>query len=392
VSDGVQFRQNSQRRGGESEAGAREQGPHIPSVSQMLKLAHISDTGPPSNSSQTPASSSSGASASHEQSVSSGQGPSNQGCFRTGRHDPQHTQFETLRKMKLAMDETTCAKKEGEMSFSNVAAASRNIVTTNGQLAESLATAANTFTSSDGEQPVSQSAMPVSCSENKDSTEVITSPDLPASVKGMKKSDLLCEGDNLNAKNMRNSPYGECSDTASSCKKRRVDGTDFSKRSAAVDTSCNSQSDSCIRVTGEGVCASSSSTPVVPPVNTTTTTATTTTTTTTTAVTSSSTEDPSNVPGSSAVKGESSGASGHHSSDSWCRYGSANVTVNASGKTESAASAPSSQHQQVWRISRRVYLRRPRLLALGPRSRNVCRQLSSNGTSSQKNYAAGIFR
>ena len=158
-------------------------------------------------------------------------------------------------------------------------------------------------------------------------------------------------------------------------------------RSAAVDTSCNSQSDSCIRVTGEGVCPSSSSTPVIPPVNTTTTTA--------TAVTSS-TEDPSNVPGSSAVKGESSGASGHHSSDSWCRYGSANVTVNASGKTESTASAtasaPSSQHQRLWRISHRVYLRRPRLLALGPRSRTIFRQLSGNSTLSQKNYAAGIFR
>lgn len=102
VSADVQRRQNNQRRG-ESEAGDTEQEPYIPSVSQMLKSAHISDTGPPSNSSEIPASSS-GASATNEQPVSSEQGPLNETCYRTGTLDPLHTQFEILTKKKLAMD------------------------------------------------------------------------------------------------------------------------------------------------------------------------------------------------------------------------------------------------------------------------------------------------
>jgi hypothetical protein len=57
-----------------------------------------------------------------------------------------------------------------------------------------------------------------------------------------------------------------------------------------------------------------------------------------------------------------------------------------------AATATSSHHQRLWRIGRRVYLRRPRLLTLGNRSRTISRQQSSNSTSSQKNCLAGGFR
>jgi hypothetical protein len=57
----------------------------------------------------------------------------------------------------------------------------------------------------------------------------------------------------------------------------------------------------------------------------------------------------------------------------------------------STPSPANSQHQRFWRISR-VYLRRPRLLAMSSRSRTITRQLGSNSTSSHRNYAASIFR
>jgi hypothetical protein len=381
VSDDVQLRQNNQR-SGESEAGVTEQGPHIPSVSQMLKSAHISDTGPPSNSSQNPACAS-GASPTHEEPVPSEQCTSNQDCFRSGTLEPLHTKFEILTEMKLAMDEKNCAKLKGETSINNVASTSKSIGTTNGD------TAANRFMSSDGEQSVSQCAKPVSFGDHEGSAEEPACQDLPESVKRIRTSDLLGEGDNLKVKNIRYSPYGECSKTASPYKKQRGDGADLRERCAPVDISCNPQSDSCNSVTGEGVCASSSSnTPVVSPVNTTTASTTTTVT--------SSTVDPSTVPSSSAVHDGSSEASAHLPSSSWCRYGSANATTNtnvsADTTTSTTATAASSQHHRLWRVNRRVYLRRPRLLALGPRSRTVFRQLSGNNASSQKNCSAGVFR
>lgn len=372
VSDDVQLRQNNQRRG-ESEAGATEQGPYIPSVSQMLKSAHISDTGPPANSSQIPASSS-GASATNEQPVSGEQGTSNEECCRTGTLDPLHTQY--------------YAKKEEETSINNVAATSKTIVTTTADIAEPVGTAANRFISSDGQQSVSQSVKLVSFGGHEDSAEGPTQQDLTESRKGINASDLPCESDNLNVKNVGNSPYGACSKTASPYKKQRRDGVHSSETSDPVDTLCNSQSDSCISVTGEGVRAnSSSSTPVVPPVN-----ATVATTAATTVT--SSTVDPSTVPSSSAVTNRSTGALGHLS-NSWCRYGSASATINTSVSSDTtaspAATASSSQHQRLWRIGRRVYLRRPRLLTLGHRSRTITRHQSSN-SASQKNCSAGSFR
>jgi len=389
VRDDVHLRQNSQRRGG-SEAGATEQGPYIPSVSQMLKSAHISDTGPPSNSSQIPASSS-GGSATNERPVSSEQGPSNEECYRTGTLDPLHAQFEILTKKKLTVDKKSSAKKEEETSINNVAATSETIVTTTGDIAEPVGTAANRFISSDGQQSVSQSVNLVSFGGHEDSAEGPTQQDLPESRKGIKTSDLPCESDNLNVKNVGNSSYGACSKTASPYKKQPGDGVDSSERSDPV-VLCSSQSDSCISLTGEGVCAnssSSSSTPVVPPVNTTVATTAATTVT-------SSTVDPSTVPSSSAVTNRSSEALGHLPSNSWCRYGSADTTINTNVSSDtsasSAATASSSQHQRLWRISRRVYLRRPRLLTLGHRSRTISRQQSSNSASSQKNCSAGSFR
>jgi hypothetical protein len=137
-----------------------------------------------------------------------------------------------------------------------------------------------------------------------------------------------------------------------------------------------------------------SNTPIIPTVTTTTTTTTTTTATAMT-VTSSSTVDPD------IAQHGSSGASGHQPSSSWYRHaldssGSAPSSVNVANNTAeltntATSSTAGSHHQRLWRISRRVYLRRPRLLALGPRSRTMARQLSSNSTASPKNYTS-IFR
>ena len=388
VSDDVQLRRNNRRRG-DSEAGATEQGPYIPSVSQMLKSAHISDTGPPANSCQIPASSS-GASATNKQPVSGEQGPSNEDCYRTGTPDPLHTQFEILTKKKLAMDKKNYAKKEEETAINNIAATSNTIVTTTADIAEPVGTAANRFISSDGQQSVSQSVKLVSFGGHEDSAEGPTQQDLPESRKGIKTSDLPYESDNLNVKNVGNSPYGACSKTASPYKKQRGGGVDSNETSVPVDILCNSQSDSCISMTGEGVCASSSSsTPVVPPVNATIAT------TAATTVTSSSTVDPSTVPSSSAVANRSSEALGHLLSNTWRRHGSANATINTNVSSDTsappAATASSSQHHRLWRIGRRIYLRRPRLLTLGHRSRTISRQQSSN-SASQKNCSAGSFR
>ena len=387
VRDDVQLRQNNQRRG-ESEAGATEQGPYIPSVSQMLKSAHISDTGPPSNSSQIPASSS-GASATNEKPVSSEQGPPNEDCYRTGTRDLLRTQFEILTKKKLAVDKKSYAKKEEEPS---VAATSKTVVTTTGDIAEPVGTAANRFISNDGRQSVSQSVKLVSFGGHEDSAEGPTQQDLPERRKGIKTSELPCENDNLNVKNVGDSSSGACSKTTSSYKKQRGDGVDSNERSDPVDILCNSQSDRCISTTGEGVCASSSSssTPVIPSVNATIAT------TAATTVASSSTVDPSSVQSSSAVTNRSSEALGHLVSNSWCGYGSANATINTSVSSDTtaspAATTAGSQHQRLWRIGRRIYLRRPRLLTLGHRSRTISRQQSSNSTSSQKNCSAGSFR
>ena len=388
VSNILQLRQNNQRSGG-SEAGSTEQGPHIPSVSQMLKSAHISDTGSPPNSSQIPANTS-GASATNIHPVSSEQGPSNQDCYRTGTLDSPHTQSEILTKQKLAVAKKNYAKKEEEASINNVAATSKTIVTTTVDIAEPVGTTDNRFVYSDGEQSVSQSAKLFSFGGHEDSAEGSTQQDLPDSRKGVRTSNLPCECDNLNVKNIGKSPYGECSKTASPHRKQQGDGVDSDERSDPVDISCKSQSDSAISVTGEDVCASSSTnTPVVPPVNATITTSATT-------VTSCCTVDTSTVPSSSAVTSRFSEALGHLPSNSWCRYGSANVTINTNVSTDMTASpagtAASSQRQRLWRISRRVYLRRPRLLTLGHRSRTISRQQSSNSTSSQKNCLAGSFR
>jgi hypothetical protein len=358
----------------------------------MLKSAHISDTGPPSNTSQISASSS-GGSATNEQPVSSEQGPSNEECYRTGTLDPLHTQFGILTKKKMAVDKKNDAKKEEETSINNVAATSKTIVTTTGSIAVPVGTAANRFISSDGQQSFSQSVKLVSFGGHEDSAEGPTQQDLPESRKGIKTSDLPCESDDLNMKNVGNFPYGACSKTASPYKKQPGDGVDSSERSDPVDILCSSQSDSRISLTGEGVCANSSSnsssTPVVPPVNATiaTTAATTVT---------SSTVDPSTVPSSIAVTNRSSEALGLLPSNSWCRYGSANTTINTNVSSDTSASpaatASSSQPQRLWRISRRVYLRRPRLLTLGHRSRSISRQQSNNSTLSQKNCSAGSFR
>jgi hypothetical protein len=355
----------------------------------MLKSAHISDTGPPSSSSQISASSS-GASAAHERPVSNEQGSSNEDCYRIGTLDPLHTQFEILTKKKLAVDKENHAKEEEETPISNVAATSKTIVNTAGDIAEHVGTAANRFMSSDGEHSVSQSMKMVGFGGHGDSTEGPTQQDLPESRKDIKTAVLHCEADNLHVKNDGNFLYGECSKITSPYKKQRGDGVDSNERSDPVDISSNSQSDSCISVTGEGVCSnSSSSTPVVPPVNVTiaTTAATTVT---------SSTVAPSTVPSSSAVTNRSSEALGHLPSNSWCRYGSANTTINTNVSTDTtasrAATAASSHHQRLWRISRRVYLRRPRLLTLGHRSRTISRQQSSNSAPPQKNVSVGSFR
>jgi hypothetical protein len=351
----------------------------------MLELARISDVGPPSSGSQTPVSSSDG-NAVHESPVTtSDQGPSNQGTLAR-----LHAQFAALTRLKFVMDKTNSTRKEGETSKNNVAVTSRNIVTTNRDTAQPVdtpTTGSKKFKASDGVLPVSQSAKSVTVDDHMGSAEGPSSqPDSAESVVSSRASDLISRSDTVKVENVKNSPgiscgNDECSDTGSPCNKKQGEEMSSSSRSA--------QSDSTVSVTVPDTCSgSNSNTPIIPTI-------TTTTNTTATTVTSSSTIDPN------IVQHESSGASGHQPSSSWCRYAlgssgrapsSVNITGNTAVLTNTSTSSPAgSHHQRLWRISRRIFLRRPRLLALGPRSRTMVRQLSSNNTASHRNFT-NIFR
>lgn len=349
-------RQNSQR------SGDPEPGPHIPSVSQMLELARISDIGP-SVSSEPPASTS-GANLTRELPVTPAeQDVSSQDSARRGRLAQLHAQFEALTGLKLVTAERNSAKEEGECSRNKEDITSRNISAANGNTAQpvSAATAADAdgVESSDGEPSVPQGVKPICFGDHKDTAAEGPSsqPDSAGSVAGIRTSGMDCAS-------------GERNETGSPCKKKR--GTVESKsRSANLDLLHDVRASSSVSASDHDLHASSTGgTPSVPTI-------TTTTATTATTVTSSSAMNPSN----SSVPNESPEASGHQPSNSWCRYAAA-----------SASSAANSQHQRLWRITHRVYMRKPRLLAMGSRSRAITRQPGSNSTSSHRNYAASIFR
>lgn len=370
-------RQNSQR-SGDTEPHATEQGPHIPSVSQMLELARISDIGPPSVSSEPPASTS-GASLTHEQPVTPAkQDVSSQDSAGRDRLAQLHAQFEALTGLKLVMAKQNGAKEEGECSRNIEDVTSRNIGAANGNTAQPVGAAVDRVESSDGEPSVLQSVKPICFGDHKDTVAEGPSsqPDLAGSVVGIRTSGMDCKSDTLKTENVKNSPgtsrlSGEHNETGSPCKKKRG-AVESKSRSANVDLLHDVRASGSLSAASDhDLCASSSGgTPSVPTI-------TTTTATTATTVTSSSVMNPSN----SSVPHESSEVSGHQPSNSWCRYAAA-----------SSSSAANSQHQRLWRITHRVYMRKPRLLAMGPRSRANTLQPGSNSTSSHRNYAASIFR
>jgi hypothetical protein len=369
-------RQNSQRTG-DSEPHATEQGSHIPSVSQMLELARISDVGPPSTNTEHPASSSV-ASLTHEQGVAPvEQDASSQDSTRRGRLARLHAQFEALTGFKLVMAERNGEREEGECSRNNEDVPSRNISASNGNAVQLVSATVDRCKSSDGEPSVSQSAKPICFGDHSDTAEGPTSqPNSAESVVGIRTSGTVCKSDTLKTENVENSQgtpctSGEHSETGSPCKKKRG-AVEPDSRSANMDLLQNVQASGSVSAPHHDLCASTSgsgSALTIPTI-------TTTTSTTATTVTSSSTMNPSN----SAVAHESQEASGHQPSNTWCRYGTA------------SASPASSQHQRLWRITHRVYMRKPRLLAMGSRSRTITRQLGSNSAASHRNYSASIFR
>lgn len=361
-SSDLRYRQNNCR-SGESGPSATEQGPHIPSVSQMLESARISDVGPPSSGSQTPASSSGGSAVREDCVDISDQGASYQRTLAR-----LHTQFTALKRLKFVMDKTDGTRKEGETSKNNVTVTSRN-VTTNRDIAQPVdtpTTGSNTVGSSDGELTVSQSTNFTFDNSSR--------PDSAESADNSRKSDSVCRSDSMKMKNVRHtaemsSRSDETSDTCSPCKKTREE-VGSNKRSA--------QSDCSVSVTVQDVCSGSdSSIPIIPTI-------TTTTATTATTVTASSAMDPY------FMRRESEDL-GHQLSSCLGRYPQASLasapsSVNITGNT--ATSFPVMSREQRLRICRSVYFRRPRLLALGPRSRAMSRQLSSRNTTSHMNYGS----
>ncbi|PNF35022.1 hypothetical protein B7P43_G12139 [Cryptotermes secundus] len=370
-------RQNCQR-SGDSEPHATEPGPHIPSVSQMLELARISDIGP-SVSCEHPASTS-GANLTRGLPVTPGeQDVLNQDSARSDRLAQLHAQFKALTALKLVTAERNSAKEEGECSRNKEDITSRKISATNGSTAQPVSAASDRVVACDGEPSLPQSIKPICFGDPKDTAADGPSsrPDSAGRIAGIRTSGMDCKSNTPKTENVKNSPRtsstsGECNETGSLCKKKR--GPIESKsRSANVDLLHDIQASSSVSASDHDLCASSTGgTPSIPTI-------TTTTATTATTVTSSSAMNPSN----SSVPNESPEATGHQASNSWCRYAAASA---------SASSAANSQHQRLWRITHRVYMRKPRLLAMGFRSRAITRQPGSNSTSSHRNYAASIFR
>ncbi|KDR15571.1 uncharacterized protein LOC110833496 isoform X2 [Zootermopsis nevadensis] len=357
--------------------GATEQGPHIPSMSQMLEeLARISDVSPPSSVSQTPASSGGGSAVCENPVTASDQPPSNQGTLTR-----LHAKFVALTRLKFMMNKRDGARKEGETSKNNAAVTSRNIVTTTSkdtaQPVNTPATESKKFKASDGVLTVSQSAKSVTSDDHRSSAEGPSfQPDSAESAVSSRTSDSICRQDIIKIENVTNSPgissvTDGCGDTGSPCNKKQGEEMSSSSRSVHSDSSIPVQ-DTCS--------GGNSSAPIVPTI------------TTATTVASSSAMDPDTMQHES---------SGHQPSSSWCRHpsdssaaapSSTSITGNTTPLANSAASSIASSHfQRLLRVSRRVYLRRPRLLALGPRSRTVARQLSSSGAVSHKNSTT-IFR
>ncbi|KAJ9589882.1 hypothetical protein L9F63_017000, partial [Diploptera punctata] len=281
LNNDVPLRRNS--RSGESENSSSEQGgSHIPSVSQMLELARISDSGPASTSSQTPVTSSS-----TNEAVSNSQNhSSSQDASRKGTLAKLHAQFTALAKFKFVVDKT---KKEGESSRSNVDE-SRN-TSSEGDLNSSSMSVGARRDTSEGEPSISQSA-------NLDLDREPTD-----SVKGGRSEE----------DNELNSP----------CKIKRLEQSSMLRevynRNQESENSWNRYS------------VSQPSSVVSPP-----------------------------------------------------------VTTQSTTLTNSSPSNQLSPHQRLWRISRRVYLRRPRFLALGPRSRTMSRQLGNS--SSRRSFPPTFYR
>lgn len=354
-------RQNTQR------SGDSEPGPHIPSVSQMLELARISDIGPSVNT--EPPASTSGANLTREQPVTPAeQDVSSQDSARRDRLAQLHAQFEALTGLKLVTAQRNGTKEEGECSRNKEDITSRNISAANGNTAQPVSAATDRVESSDGEPSVPQSVKPICFGDHKDTAAEgpFSQPDSAGSIAGIRASGMHSKSNTPKTENVKNSPGNSCTssernETGSPCKKKRG-AVESKSRSANVDLVHDVRASSSVSASG--------GTPSVPTI-------TTTTATTATTVTSSSAMNPSN----SSVPNESPEATGHQPSDSWCRYAAA-----------SASSAASSQHQRLWRITHRVYMRKPRLLAMGSRSRAITRQPGSNSTSSHRNYAASVFR
>jgi hypothetical protein len=341
----------------------------------MLELARISDIGPPSVNSEPPASSSD-SNLTHEQPLTPiEQDVSSHDISRRSRLTRLHAQFEALTEYNLAMAKKSGVKEEGECSRNNEEVPSRNVSASNGNTVQPVNATTDRFKSSDRGPSVSQSAKPICCDDHRDTAEGPSSqPGSAGSVVGIRTSGVGDKSDTLGTENVNNSPgtsfaSGEHGETGSPCKKKRGI-VESDSRSANVDLPHSAEASGSVSAPHHDLCSSTSDGAQTVP------TITSTTGTTAMTVTSSSTMNPSN----SAIAHESPEGSGHQPSNSWCRHAAA------------SASPLSSQQQRLWRITHRVYMRKPRLLAMGSRSRTVTRQPDSSGTASHRNYAASIFR
>jgi hypothetical protein len=330
--------------------------------------------GPPSVNSE-PSAPSSDSNLTHEQPVTPiEQDVSSQDSARKVRLARLRAQFEALTAYKLAKAKKNGVKEEGECSRNNEEVSSRNVSASNGNTIQPVNATTDRFKSSDRGLSVSQSAKPI-CSDHRDTGEGPSSqPGSAGSVVGIRTSGIGDKSDTLGTENVNNSPgmsfaSGEHGETGSPCKKKRG-VVESDSRSANVDLPHSAEASGSVLAPHHDLCASTSGGAQTVP------TITSTTGTTAMTVTSSSTINPSNP----AIAHESPEASGHQPSNSWCRHAAA------------SASPLSSQHQRLWRITHRVYMRKPRLLAMGSRSRTATRQPGSSGTASHRNYAASIFR
>lgn len=352
-------------RSGESENSSEQGASHIPRVSQMLELARISDIGPSSDSNQTPVTSNN----TSEQTNNSRGHSSSQDAARKETLAKLRAQITALAKFKFVVDKT---KKEGECSRSNVGEASGNASAVGDANLDS--TSDIRLQNSNEEPSTSQSA-----SLDSDREPVVgsssQSTDVPAQILVSNRTVESTSYNNvLKTESMRDghSDQTEESDEPSlPSKKKRLE--ELSSKTPEPHSSSDSS------FTVQEAIGSSSQTSTIPTILTTTNTTTTTTT----------------MSSSSGVTPQYN--RDQESDNNWNRYSvsqsstaSQPATTQAANFTNSPPSNPSSPYHRLLRISRRVYLRRPRLLALGPRSRRMTGQMSSS--SSHRNFSPNIFR